>query len=132
MSESLRNLGSFDDFIAQRRDAVGADGSTVPIDGFGRVWHIAVPNLQPSDWNDEFQDLVEDATEGFISTSDYRNEISRLLLGDQADDFKTAADEAGVDPLTLLNWFMQEMAEETSVNPTRKNSSGGRKRAKRR
>lgn len=132
MAKNLRDLASFDDLIAQRRDAIGADGRTVPFEGFGTTWQLAAPNLQSSEWNDRFQDLIEDASDGVISTADYRREMADLLLGDKADDFITAAEKEGVDPLMLLNWAVQKMADDSRENPTRPSSRNTRPRAKRR
>lgn len=132
MAKNLRDLASFDDLIAQRRDAIGADGRTVPFEGFGTTWQLAAPNLQSSEWNDRFQDLIEDASDGVISTADYRREMADLLLGDKADDFITAAEKEGVDPLMLLNWAVQKMADDSQENPTRPSSRNTRPRAKRR
>ena len=132
MAKNLRDLASFDDLIAQRRDAIGADGRTVPFEGFGTTWQLAAPNLQSSEWNDRFQNLIEDASDGVISTADYRREMADLLLGDKADDFITAAEKEGVDPLMLLNWAVQKMADDSQENPTRPSSRNTRPRAKRR
>ena len=132
MAKNLRDLGSFDEIIAQRRDAVGADGRTVAIEGFGKPWQVAAPNLQSADWNDRFQDLVNDVADNIISTADYRVELADLMLGDQAGDFIAAAEKEGVDPLTLLNWALQKIADDAEANPTRPNSRNTRPRAKRR
>lgn len=132
MAKKLRDLGSFDELIAQRRDAVGADGRTVPIEGFGKTWQIAAPNLQSAEWNDRFQDLVDDVADNVISTTDYRAELADLMLGDQASDFIAAAEKEGVDPLTLLNWALVKVSEDETANPTRPNSRSTRPRAKRR
>lgn len=132
MAKNLRDLASFDDLIAQRRDAIGADGRTVPFEGFGTTWQLAAPNLQSSEWNDRFQDLIEDASDGVISTADYRREMADLLLGDKAGDFIAAAEKEGVDPLMLLNWAVQKMADDSLENPTRPSSRNTRPRAKRR
>lgn len=132
MAKNLRDLASFDDLIAQRRDAIGADGRTVPFEGFGTTWQLAAPNLQSSEWNDRFQDLIEDASDGVISTADYRREMADLLLGGKADDFIAAAEKEGVDPLMLLNWAIEKMADDSLENPTRPSSRNTRPRAKRR
>lgn len=129
---NLRDLSSFDELIAQRRDAVGSDGKTVPIEGFGTTWQVASPTLQDADWNDRFLDLVDDAAEGLVSTADYRTELADLLLGEQAADFCAAAEKAGVDPLMLLNWALEKIAGDAVENPTQKSSRSTRARAKRR
>ena len=132
MSKNLRDLGSFDELIAQRRDAVGTDGRTVPIEGFGHTWQVAVPTLQSSEWNDRFQDLVDDVAEGVVSTADYRQELADLLLGEQAEAFTTAAEKEGVDPIMLLNWALRKITDDAVENPTRPSSRNTRPRAKRR
>lgn len=132
MSKNIRDLGSFDDLIAQRAEAIGADGRTVTIDGFGKKWNLAAPNLQPAEWNDQFTELTNDFSEGVVSTADFREELGDLLLADQKEAFFTEADKAGVDPLLLMNWAIQKMAEDVAANPTQRNSRSTPKRAKRR
>ena len=131
-SKNLRDLDSFDELIAQRADAIGADGKTVPIEGFGKTWQLNAPGLQSAEWNDRFQELSSDFADGVVSTADFRTELADLLLGDQADEFCAAADKVGFDPLTLLNWAVDKIAASMSENPTRKNSRATQKRAKRR
>ena len=130
--KNLRDLASFDELIAQRREAVGGDGKTVPIEGFGKTWHVASPGLQDAAWNDRFMDLAEDAADGVISTADYRTELADLLLGDQADAFIAAADKEGLDPLFMLNWAVEKIAGDAVANPSRPSLRTSRPRAKRR
>ncbi|WP_066527155.1 hypothetical protein [Corynebacterium bouchesdurhonense] len=131
-AKNLRDLPSFDDFIAQRADAVGADGGTVQIEGFGKTWNLNVPALQSADWNDRFQELTDDVREEVISPQDFRHEFGELLLGEQKDDFFEAADKAGIDPLVLLRWALENMAEAVAENPFPQSSRSTRPRAKRR
>lgn len=131
-SKNIRDLGSFDELIAQRAEAIGADGKTVPVEGFGKTWHINAPNLQPAAWNDQFNELTADFSDGLVSTAGFREELGELLLADQKDEFFAAADKAGTDPLMLLNWVIQKMADDVAANPIRPSSRSTRKPAKRR
>lgn len=132
MAKDIRNLGSFDDMIAQRAEAIGADGRTVTIDGFGKKWNISAPNLQSAEWNDQFTELTSDFADGYASSADLREGLGELLLADQKEAFFAEADKAGVDPLLLMNWAVTKMAEDVEANPTRRNSRSTPKRAKRR
>ena len=131
-TKKLRDLGSFDDLIAQRSEAIGADGGTVTIPGFGKDWTLAAPGLQSAEWNDRLNALEEDMDADLIAFPDFRREFCELMLGDQADDFTAAADKAGVDPVVLLQWALQKISEDQSKNPTRRNLPSTRARAKQR
>lgn len=131
-SKNLRDLASFDELIAQRADAIGADGRVVPIDGFGKTWHLNAPNLQSAEWNDRFNALTEDVRDDAISTADFREELGELMLSDQKEDFFKEADKAGIDPLMLLQFALDKMGEAMAENPTRPSSRSTQKRAKRR
>lgn len=131
-AKNLRDLPSFDEFIAQRADAIGADGTTVQIDGFGKTWNLNAPSLQTADWNDRFQGITDDVRDGVISSHDFRHELGDLLLGDQKDEFFEAADKASIDPMVLLRWALENMAEALAENPFPQSSRSTRPRAKRR
>ncbi|MCT1450647.1 hypothetical protein [Corynebacterium sp. p3-SID1194] len=131
-TKKLRDLGSFDDLIAQRSEAIGADGGTVTIPGFGKDWQVAAPGLQSAEWNDRLNTLQEDVEDELITFSQFRTEFCELMLGDQAEDFTAAADKAGVDPVVLLRWALEKIGEEQAKNPSRRNSPNTRARAKQR
>lgn len=131
-TKKLRDLGSFDDLIAQRSEAIGADGGTVTFPGFGKEWQVAAPGLQTAEWNDRLNELQEDVEAELISFAQFRDEFCELMLGDQADDFSAAAEKAGVDPVVLLRWALEKIAEEQAANPSQRNSPNTRGRAKRR
>lgn len=131
-TKKLRDLGSFDDLIAQRSEAIGADGGTVTIPGFGKEWQVAAPGLQPAEWNDRLNTLQEDVEDELITFAQFRSEFCELMLGDQADEFTAAADKAGVDPVVLLRWALEKISEEQAKNPSRRNSPNTRARVKQR
>ena len=125
---ALHDLPSFDALIEQRKDAVGAEGRHVTINGFGQEWRVAVPGLQSAAWNDTFDELNEDVNSGVIATTDFRAEMCDLMLGEQAEDFIHVCDENNIDPVILLTGVLQEMVPGNS----RKTSRGGRRPQKRR
>lgn len=131
--KSLRDLGSFEDIIDQRREAIGVkEGTTVKVPGFGKTWEVAVPGLQEDNWNDAWADLHQDLAEGLVSMSAYRTEMAGLVLGDQADDFIAECQKVKQDAAALLNGILEKINEDQSENPTRRNSRNTRGRAKRR
>ena len=131
--KSIRDLGSFEDIIDQRRESLGVkDGTTVDVPGFGKTWTIAVPGLQTSEWNDQWSELYADLGENLISMADYRQQLAEMTLGDQADDFLAACEKAGQDGAALLNGILEKIREDAAENPTRRNSRNSRGRAKRR
>lgn len=125
---------SFDDMIAQRAEAVGIeDGSKFAQEGFGRTWYIQAPDLADTAWVDEMSALNEDFAEGEITPAEFRTEFTDLMLGDQAEDFRVACDERGVNPINLLNWAMQNYRDaQGKADRSRRNSQRTRARAKRR
>ncbi|APT92693.1 hypothetical protein CPHO_07065 [Corynebacterium phocae] len=132
MTKKIRDLGSFEDLIAQRRDALGADGKTVTFPGFGKDWEVAAPGLQSAEWNDDFSALNQDYKDELLSFADFRAEFCSMILGEQAEDFSAACDKAGVDPVTLLNWALESIQKDVAENPTRRTSATTRQRARRR
>lgn len=126
----------FDAMIAQRAEAVGGDGTTFPITGFGRTWYLKSPSLASAEWKDNFSELSADLTEGHISSAVFRDEMLDMVLGDQAEDFADACDQVldgqGIDPIDLINEAMREHQEKLAKNPSRGNSRNIRGRAKRR
>lgn len=131
--KNIRDLGSFEDIVEQRREALGVkDGTTVKVPGFGREWEIAVPGLQDSTWNDAWSDLHIDMNDGLVAMADFRREVTEMILGDQAEDFIAECDKIGQDPSALLNDVLAKIREDSQENPTRRNSRNGRGRAKRR
>lgn len=130
--KKIRDLGSFDDLIAQRREAVGGEGKTFPMAGFGKEWHIAAPSLQSAEWNDQLSELRNDMAEGLITQTVFRAELLDLCLGEQAEEFAAECDKIGIDPATLVTEAMQIFNEDQEENPTRRNSRSTRRRQKRR
>lgn len=131
-SENIRDLKGFDAMIAKRKERLGGDGKTFTVPGFGQEWHIAAPELQTAEWNDKMVDLRNDVSQEYLSQTQFREEFVEMLLGDQSEDFMDAADEAGIDPLDLLNWAVEEHAEQVRENPTRGGSRSTRRQQKRR
>lgn len=129
----LRELKGFDAMIAKRAEATGTeDGRKFTVPGFGRDWHIVSPELADEEWSNRFSEVQLDLREGHITLADFREEYLDLLLDDEADDFSDAADEAGIDPLQLLNWALEEYAAERRKNPTSRSSRRSRRHSKRR
>lgn len=129
----LRSLKGFDAMIAKRAEATGTeDGRRFEVPGFGRTWHLISPELASDEWNDKFAELQSDLQGGYISLADFREDYVDLMLGDEADDFLDAADEADIDPVSLLNWALEEYSEERKKNPTSRSSRSTRRRSKRR
>ena len=131
MSDNLRDLQGFDAMIAKRKERLGGDGTTFVVPGFGQDWHIAAPELQSAEWNDDVVEMRNDVANGYMSQSDFRDEFVKMLLGEQSDDFMDAADEAGIDPLDLLNWAIEQHTEQVRANPTRVGSRNIRRQQKR-
>lgn len=131
-AKPLNEMEGFDALIAKRSEAIGGDGKTFIVPGFGRDWHLVAPELASAEWNDDFFALSEDFQDGLMTLADYRDSLSELLLGDQSDDFQDACDKEGVAPETLLNWAVSEHRKKTSENPTSRSSRASRRRAKRR
>lgn len=131
-SKNLHELASFDDLIAKRREAVGGSGSTFPVPGFGKTWHVAAPDLQSAEWSDRHAELLQDAQDGYISTAEFREKMLELYLADQADDFAAACDKEGMDPFMLVQDAVAAYGAFREENPIRPSSRNGRPRAKRR
>lgn len=135
--KSLRDFESFDDMVSKRAEVLGGDGTTFPITGFGKEWHLAAPDMQSADWNDTFTALHMDLQDGLIGSAGYRDELLDLILGEeQADEFRKACDKAnggkGVDPAPLINRALEAYNEDRRENPTRPKSQNGRQRPRRR
>lgn len=128
-----RNI-SFDEMIAQRSEAVGIeDGSKFAQEGFGRTWYIQAPDLADAEWVDELSALHDDFSDGEITSAEFRADFTELMLGDQAEEFRTACDERGVNPVNLINWALQNYREaQGKADRSRRNSQRVRARAKRR
>lgn len=136
MSQDITQLEGFDAFIEKRKEAVGGEGNTFKIPGFGREWDIIAPDLAGPDWIDSFDALSQDIADGLITTAQHREEFCELLLGDQAEDFlaacATANDGKGINAVGLLNWALSKYREQREENPTQGRSRAIRRRAKRR
>lgn len=130
-NKNLQELKGFDALIAKRAESVGGDGTTFPVPGFGKTWHLVAPDLADTEWTDAFHDLQGDFTDRVISVQDYRAELVDLFLGDQAEDFTAECEKVGQDPMKLVNWAVDEYSQERQENPTRSRSRNTRRRAKR-
>ncbi|MGY0887118.1 hypothetical protein ACW675_07185 [Corynebacterium aurimucosum] len=122
---------NLDALLEKRREVVG-DAHTFPVEFAGITFHFIAPELASSEWNDRHTALRDDIQDGFISTSDARTEMADLVLGDQAAAFIEKANEAGVDPLSLIGWALQDHAEYVGKIRSRENSNRSQRRAKRR
>lgn len=131
-SKNLQDLKGFDALIAKRAEVAGGDGTTFPVPGFGKTWHLVAPDLADTDWTDDFYELQADFSDGAISVQDYRTELVELFLGDQAEAFTAECEKVEQDPMKLVNLVVAEYSQERQENPTRSRSRNTRKRAKRR
>lgn len=122
---------NLDALLAKRREVVGDDHS-FPVEFAGTTFHFVAPELASTEWNDRHTALRDDAEDGLISTDDLRAEMADLILGDEAADFIEKADEAGIDPLTLIGWAMRDHAEHVGKIQSRENSNRSQRRARRR
>lgn len=132
----LNEMDSFESLIAQRAEATGASGGTFTVPGFGREWHIVAPELASTEWNDAWEALQEDSRTDAISFADFRREFVEIFLGDEADDFveacESAQDGAGIDPMQLIRWALEEYGERRGKTQSRGRSVNSRKPRKRR
>ncbi|MDO5501040.1 MAG: hypothetical protein Q4F67_15300 [Propionibacteriaceae bacterium] len=131
-NKNMRDLGSFEDIIAQRKEATGGDGTTFAFPGFGRDWNIAAPGLQDEEWNERWADLHTDLRDGLVTLAQYREELADLTLGEQADDFLAECRKAKLDAAQLIPAALDRFSEDAKANPTRQNSRSTRRRSKQR
>lgn len=117
--------------IEKRREVLGEGDKFDVTLGDQQFWIIA-PELATAEFNDQFENMKQDAADGLLSSSDLRADALALFLGDSADAFATATETAGIDGFALLQWALEEHAAEVRRNPTRPTSRNTPKRAKRR
>lgn len=131
--KNLTEMGGFAELVEKRREEIGGDGKTFVISDFGKDWHIAIPELQTAEWNDDLQNLRLDVQEGYITQDDFREAYLDLFLGDQATDFENAVVEhLDMDPLSVLNLALNKQAVEAAKNPTQRGSRSIRRQQRRR
>lgn len=117
--------------LAKRREVLG-EGNKFDVDFGGKKFWFVAPNLASEEWNARFNDLQDDLKADAISRGDFAEEFLDLLLDDQVDEFRKAAEKEGIDPSTVASWAVQEYAEKVQENPTRSSSRHIPKRSKRR
>lgn len=132
-TKSLTEMGGFAELVEKRREEIGGDGKSFVVSDFGRDWHIAIPDLQTVEWNDDLADLRMDVQEGYISQDQFRDGYLDLFLGEQAADFTDAVvEQLDMDPLSVLTLALNKQAEKTAKNPTRPGSRSTRRQQRRR
>lgn len=120
---------NLDALLAKRREVLGSD-HTFPVEFAGETFQFIAPELATKEWNEDWTSLREDAADGIVSAAVQREETLRLVLGGQADDFVAAAEAAGIDPLTLVGWAMEDHAEYVGKTRSRQSSNRAQRRAK--
>lgn len=131
--KNLSEMGGFAELVEKRREEIGGDGKSFVISDFGKDWHIAIPELQTAEWNDQLSELRTDVQEGYISQDQFRDEYLDLFLGEQAEEFVVAVlENLDMDPLNVLTLALTKQAEESAKNPTRPGSRNIRRQQKRR
>ncbi|QRP98947.1 hypothetical protein I6J72_05455 [Corynebacterium sp. FDAARGOS 1242] len=122
---------NLDALLAKRREVVG-DAHTFPVEFAGTTFHFIAPELASAEWNDRHTELREDAADGIIFGDTLRAEMTDLILGDEAEAFIEKANEAGVDPLSMIGWAMQDHAEHVGKTQSRQSSNRSQRRARQR
>lgn len=131
--KNLSEMGGFAELVEKRREEIGGDGKSFVISDFGKDWHIAIPELQTAEWNDQLSELRTDVQEGYISQDQFRDEYLDLFLGEQAEEFVVAVlENLDMDPLSVLTLALTKQAEVSVKNPTRPGSRNIRRQQKRR
>lgn len=118
---------NLDDLLAKRREVVGSDRG-FPVTFGGREFFLVAPELASAEWNDRWAAIQDDIADDVISSSSAREELASLILGDQADDFLTAAAENGIDPVIVISMALREHSEDVKKIRARRNSRPTRRR----
>ncbi|MDK6814508.1 hypothetical protein QP363_10960 [Corynebacterium sp. UMB6689] len=122
---------NLDALLEKRREVVG-DSHSFPVEFAGTTFHFVAPELASAEWNDRHTALRDDIQDGVITSGDARAEMADLVLGDEAEAFIEKANEADVDPLSLIGWALQDHADYVGKIRSRENSNRFQRRAKRR